>query len=405
MPRPERNNPPVDQALPKSSRLSTVVGTLFLFVTFTQVSGGGAFQYLLTYLPIALVSLLLLNALAGEHETKPANSGWLLIVFAAVILASLSVNGLQYMVVFLGYASVFAIIDRRALLQELPKYAYYAAILNVVIYLSEVVLRGQLGLPFDPTMFNYVGAGREEVISTWQFSRYAGHQTEPGSFAANLGALAVLSLAGDRKPTWFHWIAVLTLASTLSITAVLMATILTVSIFLANRVTLKTVIVYVMTVALAAVAIIQLLPLLGLPTIDFLVYRLQSRDTIDGSLYVKSLLIDDVLTRSSWETLIGNRHGGCDYCQYAKSLGFGFYMVFHGGLVGVFALATFAAVSWGRLGRRGLALVMVLILARVQFFFPQAMMFYVAISGLSLQHIPKARSVILGAAQRQVSTQ
>ena len=360
--------------------LSTIAGTLLLFVTFTQSGGGGATQYLVYYLPILLLTVLVIGCNPGLPSGGARRRYIGLVVL--VLLASLSTPAVQYSVVLILYSLALLSLPLWTLLQNLPTYAYYAVILNLVLYLGEVILRGQLGLPFDPTVFNYMGVDREGVITTWGFNRYAAHHTEPGSFAINLGALSVLSLMGDRKPTTVHWIAVMTLASTLSITAAAMAAMLTASIFLVQRMSAKKVLLFVVGVAVSCFVILKVLPLLGLLSTEFLVYRIHDRGGDDGSIYVKQVLIEDVQTRDLISTIFGNRHEPCWHCGYSKSLGYGFYMVFNGGLLGAAALVALAAMAIGRLGRKGLALFLVFMLMRVEFYFPQAMMMYLAIAGL-----------------------
>ncbi|MBY6117575.1 hypothetical protein KUV64_00375 [Mameliella alba] len=369
-----------------------IFGTAFLFITFTQSVLGGATGYLLYYTPLALICLVLLN-LADPPRRMRLRKDAYVVICTVVFLACLSINGLQYAVVFTLFAALFLLIPIEPLIRNLPKYAYYAAILNVGLYYGEIILAGQLGLPFDPTVFNYGGAGRDETTYTWGFARYAGHQAEPGNFAANLAALAVLSMLGDRKPNWFHWLTVVTLTSTLSLTSVVMAMILTISILLANRLNAKNLIISVMALVGAAFLLIQVGPMIGLPTLDYLIYRLDTQGASDGSILSKGRLIGDVTGRNVVDTLIGNRHDVCDYCGYAQSLGFAFYMVFHGGLTGALAVFLITLIAWRRLGRRGLALAMVLLLLRSTFYFPQAVFIFLVIAVMPGQTSPRDRPV------------
>ena len=96
--------------------------------------------------------------------------------------------------------------------------------------------------------------------------------------------------------------------------------------------------------------------------------------------------------------LIGSRFDPCDYCSYARSLGFGFYMLFQGGLAGAAALGVMLWLAVQRLGRLGLVLFVFLILTRVEFFFPSAVFLILVIttakkgSGPLFGHVRKAVS-------------
>lgn len=384
---------PAPRQTPRNRKLAAdVFGTAFLFITFTQSILGGATGFLLVYTPLALICLVLLNVADPPRPVRLRKDAFV-VICTAVFLACLSINGLQYAVVFTAFATLFLIIPIEPLIRNLPRYAYYAAVVNVGLYYGEIILAGQLGLPFDPTVFNYGGAGRDETTYTWGFARYAGHQAEPGYFAANLTALAVLSMLGGRKPNWFHWLSVATLASTLSLTSAIMAAILTVSILLANRLNAKNLIISALALAGAAFLLIQIGPMIGLPTLDYLIYRLDTQGASDGSILSKGRLIRDVTGRNVLDTLIGNRHSACDYCNYAQSLGFGFYMVFHGGLAGAAAVFLITVIAVKRLGRHGLALMLVLVLMRAMFFFPQAIFIFLVIAVMPGQASHRGRSV------------
>ncbi|SDJ05437.1 hypothetical protein [Salipiger marinus] len=362
-----------------------MAGTLLLFVTFTQGGGGGATQFIILYLPILFLCLFCIALAAGGTEPLAADGpvrARFLFALALVLLGAIALSVLQHMIAVMGFALAVLCLPVGPFLQRLPTYAYYAAILNAALYLGEVLLAGQLGLPFDPSMFNYLGVDREGVITTWGLNRYAGHHTEPGSFAINFAGLTMLSLMGTRKPTWFHWLAVLLLAGTLSVTAMVLAVVVTVSILLSDRLSAKTVLIFVISLAGTVFLILQVLPLLGLLSLDFLTVRFVERGGTDGSLYVKQLLLEDIETRDAMATLFGNRSALCDHCIYAKSLGFGVYMIFEGGIVAALALAVLGGTATLRLGRRGLMLFVVFMMMRLEFFFPQALMLYLVIVGL-----------------------
>jgi hypothetical protein len=361
-------------------RGTNFVGMLFLFVTFTQIGTGGAMVFLTRYLPLMIVLLALLAALEGRFN--PRASSVFLILFGVMFISNISVSSLQYIIVILAYLIIISTLQSKRLPEKITDYAFYAMILNIVIYASEVILIGGLGISFDPTIFNYIGAGRDEVISTWGFSRFAAHHTEPGSFAANLGGLTVLSLLGSRKPTFFHWLSVLSLVSTLSISAAAISAITIMTILVAGRFRLKTIATFVVALALGAYALLNVLPMVGVNTVDFMLYRLQERGGTDGSILVKQLLIDELMNRGGWTSLLGNRHGFCSFCRYSKSLGFGFYMLFEGGLLGAVGIVALFVVAGYRHGLRGIAMVGTLSLMRIEFFFPQAIIIIFAISEL-----------------------
>lgn len=368
-----------DPALPMGA---LVVGTLFLFVTFTTSLMGGATGYLLTYTPLALGCLILLNALDPPRRPGVPRLVFLMVCLA-VFLASLSINGLQFAVVFTVYVAMFLTIPLEPMIRNLPTFAFCAMLLNMAIYLTEIVLVGQLGIPFDATIFNYGGAGREEVSTTWGFARFSGHQAEPGYYASNLAVLAILSLLDGRRPSWLHWVAVLTMAMTLSLSSMIMAAILVLSLILSNRMGVMGVLSSIAGLTVASVAFLYLAEVLGIQIFEYLYYRLQVRGGTDGSIYVKTLLAQDLQTRQGWEAVFGNRHQDCDYCIYARSLGLGFYMLFHGGVIGGLALAAVAATAVIRLGRRGLALTFILVLMRAEFFFPQAVFIILVVTTMT----------------------
>lgn len=366
---------------PSSTRqlAATVFGTLLLFITFTGSIFGGATGVLFSYAPLALACLLLLN-LSDPRRSLSVDKRPFLVVSLAIFLACLSVDGLQYAVVFTVFVVLFLVMSLGPLMHDLPRFAYYAGILNLGLYYSEIVLVGQLGLSFDSTIFNYAGAGREELTSTWSFIRYAGHHSEPGYLASNLTGLAVLSLFDGRRPGVFHWLCVVTLGSTLSLSAMILAGLLTLSLLVATGLSLSRLVVSTLIAAGVGVIFLQVAPLLNLEIVDYLIYRLQTRGGTDGSIYVKQWLLEDLLKRTGWPMLFGSRHDPCDYCSYARSLGFGFYMLFQGGLSGAAALGVMLWLAVQRLGRLGLVLFVVLILTRVDFFLPSAVFMILVIA-------------------------
>lgn len=360
---------------------ATVAGVALLFVTFTQGNVSSASQFIILYLPVLYLALGIIGASPRSDRQPPVRQG-LLIILALVLLASMSPRALQYVLILLGFSIGVLAFPVSGLLTHLPTYAYYAALLNAGLYLGEIILLGQFGIAFDPTIFNYIGVERDGVIVHWGLNRYGGHHTEPGSFAINFAALTVLSLMGHRKPTLFHWVAVLLLAGTLSITAALMAVVVVISILLANQLSLKTMLLFCLGMLATMLLIVQVLPLLGLLSVDFLTERLVDRGGEDISIYLKAQLIEDFKTRDFWTTVFGNRYADCFHCSYAKSLGFGFYFLFQGGFFGGLVVLVMAVCVIGRLGLKGLALFLVFMLMRLEFYFPQAMMFYLVVAGL-----------------------
>lgn len=368
-----------------ASFVQTAAGTLLLFVTFSQGNVSSASQFVLLYLPIVFVTLLLISIRQGTSGARPPSSParlGFLIILTPVLLATLSTATVQYFVVLLGFTLAILSLPVGGFLRDLPTYAYYAAWLNAALYLGEVILLGQFNIAFDPSVFNYIGVDREGVITTWGLNRYGGHHTEPGSFAVNFAALTVLSLMGDRKPTSFHWLAVFLLAGTLSITAALLAAVVAIAIVLTSNLTPRSVFLLIAGLCGIPVLILQVLPFLGLQSVEFLTERLVARGGNDISLYLKAQLLEDFKTRDALSSLIGNRYAECFHCSYSKSMGFGFYFLFQGGLVGAISVAVFGGVAVWRLGRKGFALFLVFMLMRLEFYFPQAMMFYLILVGL-----------------------
>ncbi|WP_170379438.1 hypothetical protein [Ruegeria atlantica] len=368
-----------------ASFTKTAAGTLLLFVTFSQGNVTSASQFVILYLPILSLALVIIGGRRGSASTlapsSPARLG-LLLILVPVLLATLSTATVQYVIILLGFTLIVLTLPVGGFLQNLPTYAYYAAWLNAMLYMGEVIFWGQLGIPFDPSVFNYIGVDREGIITTWGLTRYGGHHSEPGSFAVNFAALTVLSLMGDRMPTLFHWFAVFLLAGTLSITAALLAVVVVVSIILTSRLTARSLLLLVLGLGLIPVLILQVLPLLGLQSMEFLTERLVDRGGNDISIYIKAQLIEDVKTRDFLSTILGNRYAECFHCSYSKSMGFGFYFLFQGGLVGAIAVATIGGIAIWRLGRKGFALFIVFMLMRLEFHFPQAMMLYLIVAGL-----------------------
>lgn len=364
--------------VPRPNTLRDIAGTTLIFVTFTQTGGGGAGQFIAFYTPFLLLGLLMTKT--GVRNIAEPDRRPMLFIGMAALIGGLSVGGLQYSVAFCVFLLVLLMMPIGTFVRELPRYAYYAAILNAGLYFGEAILVGQLGLPFDPTVLNYIGVEREGVITTWDFNRYAGHHTEPGSFAINFGSLTVLSLLGGRPANWFHWLAVLTLASTLSITAVVISLVVAVAILLSKRITVGSIVLYLCAVVAAGYALLLVMPLLGLSSIDFLLYRLQERGADDSSIYVKQLLVEDLVDRGGLDFLFGNRHEECSHCPFAKSLGFGFYMVFQGGVLGGLFVSVLVLIAFVRLGRIGLMVMAVMTVSRFEFFYPQAAILYLVIT-------------------------
>lgn len=374
------------QDSPREPLSATLAGTLLMFVTFTQGNVTSASPFVVLYLPMMFLCIFVIGqGVQASGGYRPSSDGvrlrylWLML---PVLLASLTVEVLQFNIVILGFAFGVLTLPVGPMLARLPTYAYYAAVLNAALYLGEAILHGQLGLPFDPSVLNYLGVDRDGVVTTWGLNRYGGHHTEPGSFAINFAALTVLSLMGDRKPNAFHWLAVFLLAGTLSLTAALMSVVVVVTILLANRITVKTVAVFVLALLVTAVLIVQVLPMLGLLSFDFFTERLVERGGKDGSIYLKTLLLEDFYTRDLGAAVLGNRYAECAYCSYAKSLGFGFYILFQAGFFGALLIAVLALTLTLRLGRQGIALFGVFMLMRLEFHFPQAMMFTLIVAGL-----------------------
>lgn len=357
----------------------TVFGTVLLFVTFTHSIFGGGSGFLFSYAPWALILLLLLF---GSDPGPRVHVNKLPFLYLSLIffLISLSVDGLQYSVVFAVIISLFLTLRLGPLIRDLPHFAYYAAILNLSLYYAEILLVGQFGLSFDPTIFNYAGAGRDEINTTWGFSRYSGHQSEPGYLASNLASLAVLSLLDGRRPGVFHWVCVATLASILSLTSILLAALLTLSNLIAIGLSPRRLVISVLSFAGVGMALLQILPMLDLAIVDYLVYRLQTRGGTDGSIIVKQLILADLNTRDGFSFWLGNRYYACEYCSYARSLGFGIYMLFQFGIFGGIALAILLWLAYHRLGRVGFALFLILSLSRAEFFFPSAIFIIMVIA-------------------------
>lgn len=370
----------INQLIPSKWRKRgiDIFGVLLLFVTFTQIGSGGALIFLTYYTSILFIVLIFFNLLEGYSRPKLSIVFFILLI--TILFANISVFSLQYVFVISLLFIFFTTLKTSEFLENISKYAFYAMNINIAIYFIEIILVGGWGLSFDATIFNYAGAGRDEIISTWGYSRFAAHQTEPGSFASNLGGLTVLSLLGARKPTIFHWLSVLTIASVLSITAfaILIATII--SILVAGRFGLNKIIIFATVLIMGFYTLFSLLPMVEVNTIEFMVYRLQERGGTDGSIGVKQLLISDLLNRGSWANLIGNRHTSCFFCDYSKSLGFGFYMLYEGGLFGGLGIFLLFIVAGYRHGICGVAMVFTLMLMRVEFFFPQVIMIILAIS-------------------------
>jgi hypothetical protein len=136
-------------------RGTNFVGMLFLFVTFTQIGTGGAMVFLTRYLPLMIVLLALLAALEGRFN--PRASSVFLILFGVMFISNISVSSLQYIIVILAYLIIISTLQSKRLPEKITDYAFYAMILNIVIYASEVILIGGLGISFDPTIFNYIG--------------------------------------------------------------------------------------------------------------------------------------------------------------------------------------------------------------------------------------------------------
>ena len=361
------------------STIANLVGAMLFFTAFTQIGLGGGSIYLIYFLPVICIFAVLILVL--EKLQKPTTSYPLIFMCALIIIAHISIFSLQYIISFVALTVALIASLSSSLWHRVPTYAYIAMILNTIIYFVEIILQF-IGVNFDASIFNYVDSGRSEIITTWGFERYSAHHTEPGSFAINIGGLAVLSLMGTRAPNIFHWFAVLAMATTLSITAAIVTFIVITSIFVAREIRNKTIILSIVGLAIIIYFCFNIMPTLGLNVVEFLSYRLIDRGGADGSIGVKSQLINELINRDWLSSMLGNRNTPCDICMYSKSLGFAFNIIYEGGLLGFIAIFSLFTVAIHRLGLRGLMLVLMLSFMRVEFYYPQTIIIILAVFAL-----------------------
>lgn len=358
------------------TRIIDLAGIILVFTAFTQPGLGGGQIYLIYFLPILLAFLFLCIFLGALKIPKIKIQ--ILLICVVIILAHISVFSLQYIVPFAILSSFFMLAPIPFFAERLPFYSFCAMILNILIYFGEIALN-QIGVPFDASIFNYIDSGREGLITTWGFSRYSAHHTEPGSFAINLAGLAVLSLVGQRPPGIFHWLAALTLLTVLSITAALMALMVIIAILISGGVRVKSIFIFITGLGATVFALLNFVPNLGVDTMGFFSHRLVDRGGTDGSIWVKSQLIDDLLHRDALASLMGNRNQPCEVCMYSKSLGFGFNLLFEGGLLGAVIISALSTITFYRFGLPGLLLIFTFFSMRLEFYYPQTIVLVYAI--------------------------
>lgn len=354
--------------------INIFIGSLLLFVTFTQSQSDGITRYLAIYLPILGISFVLLSSL--EHWTPKKIMLPFVGLLALVALAFISPNALNKTIALLIIGAVMVVFAPRGLKENLPTYAYYAMLGNIGIYTADLIFNGVMQLNFDPVVFNVIGAGRDETLSTWQFMRYSAHHDEPGSLAVNLTGLTLLSLQRGRRPNFSHWVAWLVLISTLSLTALIMSILLFIVLIFRSGISWKT----ILTIALVLFTLFQVSLQFDNNVFEYFQYRLIERDSFDSSIIVKSLLIDDMLNRDLIASLLGNRFEDCFHCSFSKSLGYGFHISFQGGLVGWVAVAAFFTYAVRRHGAMGFAIVVGLMLARFDVYYGQVLFYCFAIT-------------------------
>lgn len=384
----------------KKKTISSGLGTLLLFITFTQSDSGGVTRYLLIYMPVLVILLGAIVLLAGKKA--PGNRKYLIIFAFFISMALFSSNSFSSLTAFIALTMILVALPA-GYVAMIPDYARYAMTLNIVIYVSELLFVGVLGQNFDPTIFNALGAGREGLTETWGFARYSAHHTEPGAFAANLACLCMLSLQGDRKPTMLHWTAWLVLLSLFSFTAMILGELVLLALLLAAGKTWKSIAAAIYGPALAFVAIAALLPLIGINVVDYFTFRMIENDMQDGSVGVKLMLLEDVVSRGVVTSIAGNRFEACYHCGYSRSLGFGFHLLFQGGLFGLLVIVGILWTAFKRLGLLGLFLAIVLLLSRLPI--DQAQILFVLLVIINLPKKKRRSSIAKYSFDSEISRQ
>ena len=364
----------------KKKTISSGLGTLLLFITFTQSDSGGVTRYLLIYTPVLVILLGAIVLLAGKKA--PGNRKYLIIFAFFISMALFSSNSFSSLTAFIALTMILVALPA-GYVAMIPDYARYAMTLNIVIYVSELLFVGVLGQNFDPTIFNALGAGREGLTETWGFARYSAHHTEPGAFAANLAWLVLLSL--------------------FSFTAMILGALVLLALLLAAGKTWKSIVAAIYGPALAFVAIAALLPLIGINVVDYFTFRMIENDMQDGSVGVQLMLLEDVVSRGVVTSIAGNRFEACYHCGYSRSLGFGFHLLFQGGLFGLLVIVGILWTAFKRLGLLGLFLAIVLLLSRLPI--DQAQILFVLLVIINLPKKKRRSSIAKYSFDSEISRQ